>query len=304
MASSTLVIEFSGRCMIRQPTDPDPYDETRGRSGYTFAFGDEPDLNRIIYFQPDPAFPLRSHCPPFGVRVDRAFVPEIDGVREIGALRNARVNLLGDPVLENRNWALTRPGYEPIVPFHLEIRTEDGALTIDRLDVLDPGNPDTPVWELPLSVIEAKGARGLAFEPQTVGHATGIYDSYLVAKERRNRLAADLKKLRGGGGWDSAAAAVLEGRISELDIGINAVESGKPDRRTAVYGNIERFGYFISGNPGVVEGDSAPLGGDLDLRADAKWRIDFWMGGWDFDALCAFAQGSVQIPFAAPAPTA
>ena len=289
--------------MIRQPTDPDPYDETRGRSGYTFAFGDEPDLNRVIYFQPDPNFPLRSHCPPFGVCVDRAIVPDLDGVVEIEVLKEAWVDLLGAPVLENRNWALTRPGYEPIVPFHLSIAAADGSLAVDRLDVLDPSNPDAPVWQLPLEAIEAKGANGLAFEPQTVGHATGIYDSYLVAKRRRAALSADLERLRQEGG-DDAIIAVLEGRIHELDYGIAAVESGKPDRRTAVYGNIERFGFVITGNAGTLVGDPAPLGGALDLRAESQWRIDFWMGGWDFDALCAFVQGAVQIPYFALPPAA
>ncbi len=41
-----LVVRFRGWCTIRLPTDPDPSDEPRGASGYTFAFSGEPDLDR------------------------------------------------------------------------------------------------------------------------------------------------------------------------------------------------------------------------------------------------------------------
>ncbi len=301
MGFRTLVLEFSGRCMIRQPTDPDPYDERRGRSGYTFAFGDEPDLNRVIYFQPDPGFPVRSHCPPIGVFVDRATIAQVGGGGPVEALRGARVDLLGAPVLENRNWALTPPGYEPIVPFHLEIATADRALVIERLDALDPANPDTPVWQLPQAAIEAKGATGLSYEPQTVGRATGCYDGYLIMKARRAALQADLDRLGASPCVDDPAIAILVGRISELDIGIAAAEGpGPPDRRTAVYPVVERFGYFVSGRSGSVTGDAAPLDGALDLRPEAKWRIDFWIGGWDFDALGGHVEGALQIPYLAP----
>jgi hypothetical protein len=299
MASERLIIEFGGRCMIRQPTDPDPYDERRGVSGYTFAFGDEPDLNRIIYFQPHPDYPVRSHCAPIGVRVTRAFVPRLGGAEPVPALDGAAFDLLGDPVLENRNWNLTRPGYEPIVPFHVAIRAADGCVAFDRPDVLDPEHPDAPIWETPLAALETKGARGLAFEPSTVGRATGIYDYFLVAKTRRTLLAADRDALEAAGAPpDDPRRVVLDGRIHEFDAGISAVESGRPDRRTGVNSVIERFGYDISGKPGRVEGDASRLPGPLDLSAKARWRIDFWMGGWDFDALTCQVEGTLQIPFA------
>src|SRR5947209_12212357 len=119
--SSTLRISFGGWCLIRLATDPDPTDEPRGVSGYTFAFGNEPDLDRIIYLQP-PAYSFkRSHGPEIGVRVLEAHRITPNRKIAIGALRDARVELLDRPKLENRNWALTLPGFEPIVPFHLHI---------------------------------------------------------------------------------------------------------------------------------------------------------------------------------------
>jgi len=283
--------------MVRQPTDPDPYDERRGISGYTFAFGDEPDLNRIIYFQPDRGFPLRSHCPPFGVRIHDAFIVEKGGNVPVPPLLGARVYLLGDPMLENRNWTLTAPGFEPIVPFHIRIAQDRLDFSLERLDVIDPSRPDTSYLDLPLSAIEAKGARGLAYEPATVGPATGVYNYYFVALERRELLRADLEKLRITDplGHDPRSV-VIEGRLSELDAGIEAYEAGEENRRTAVHPLLERFGYYISGNPTEISDPNKILPFVPDLDADAKWRIDFWMGGWDFDALCCMTKGQLQIP--------
>jgi hypothetical protein len=297
MQYRNLIIEFEGYCMLRQPTDPEPYDENRGTSGYTFAFGNEPDLNRIIYFQPDPEFPMRSHCPPLGVHVSRAYIEEVGSKTDVDVLAGAKFNLLGDPKLENRNWALTRPGYEPIIPFHIEIAATDNALVLNRLDVLDPEHPDKPVWKLPLSTIESKGARGLAYEPATVGAATGTYNGYVIARQRRALLQKDLDSLPDPRPADDPEKVVLQGRISELDIGIRAFESGHPDRRTSVRPIIERFGYVVTGKPGTLKGDPGPLRGEIDLSADSQWRIDFWMGGWDADALCCYTKGTLQIPY-------
>jgi len=299
MAYKSLIIEFQGYCMLRQPTDPEPYDEYRGTSGYTFAFANEPNLNRVIYFQPNPDFPVRSQCPPIGVHVNHAFIQTSDTETDIDALKGANFDLLGDPRLENRNWALTRPGYEPIIPFHIQVAAANNALVLDRLDVLDPTQPDLPVWKLPLSVIESKGARGLSYEPATVGLATGTYDGYVIASQRRTALQKELDNLPEPRPADDAEKVILQGRIYELDIGIKDFESGHPNRRTAVRPVVERFGYFISGKPATLTGDAAPLQGELDLSADAKWRIDFWIGGWDCDALCAYTKGAVQIPYVA-----
>ncbi len=53
-----LSITFAGWAQCRLPTDPDPYDEPRGVSGYMYAYAGEPDLDRLIRFQ-DP--PFRAH---------------------------------------------------------------------------------------------------------------------------------------------------------------------------------------------------------------------------------------------------
>jgi hypothetical protein len=287
---SILVLEFSGGVLIRLPTDPDPMDEKRGVSGYTFAFGDEPDLDRIVHLQPPPNYTMRSYSPAVGVSVQSA--ARVTGAAQIPlpALLGARVDLLDSPVLENRNWNLTLPGYEPIVPFHLHIASD--AVQLDRTAPLDAQQPDLPIYEVPQPLLEAQGARGLEFEPQTVGKATGVWDALGIATERRDALQRDLAQLQRSGTGTAAQIAILQGRIAELDIGI---ASGGSDRRVGARAVIERFGFELTG-PAQITGDQrAVLGGTLDPTA--PWRIDFWMGAWDADTLTCFMQGSLTIPF-------
>ena len=50
---STLTLNFEGWFQMRMATDPDPTDEKRGVSGYTFALAGEPDLDAKVHMQPD-----------------------------------------------------------------------------------------------------------------------------------------------------------------------------------------------------------------------------------------------------------
>jgi hypothetical protein len=46
-----LILNFEGYFQMRMATDPDPADEKRGVSGYTFALVGEPDLDAKIHLQ-------------------------------------------------------------------------------------------------------------------------------------------------------------------------------------------------------------------------------------------------------------
>jgi hypothetical protein len=302
--SDTLVIEFAGWCMIRQPTDPDPYDERRGASGYTFAFADEPDLDRIIYFHPKSSIPLRSHGPAVGVWVTSATRISALGTETIEALTGAKVDLLGSPILENRNWTLTLPGFEPITPFNIAITNGTAAMaspfvSIGRQAPLDPDHPTLEAWQLSEAALNAKGATGMAYEPETVGRATGLWDFMQAAVDRRALLQRDLDALSGSNPT-SPVVAQLTGRIAELTIGID----NPNDRRTGVRQIIERFGFDMLGAVATVVDPAGALHGELDMARDADWRIDFWMGAWDCDALCCFVQGALQIPYVTTPPAA
>src|SRR3954454_811492 len=96
MMSAKLIIQFQGWVSIRIPTDPDPPDEPRGISGYTFAFAGEPDLDRVLNLQRREGMHLRSQHRELGVTVRSA--QRSDG-RHVAALMGARVDLLGDPII-------------------------------------------------------------------------------------------------------------------------------------------------------------------------------------------------------------
>src|SRR6185503_3047945 len=66
--SVTIELAFAGFFECRLATDPDPFDELRGTSGWTFALPGEPNLDRIIRFQPTGAV-LRWGGPAVGVAV-------------------------------------------------------------------------------------------------------------------------------------------------------------------------------------------------------------------------------------------
>ena len=288
--SLQLIIEFSGWCLIRLPTDPDPPDEPRGVSGYTFAFAGEPDLDRSIHLQKPAGFKPRSFGPEIGVFVDRAVRAGSDGGRPVKALERAAVDLLDGPELQNRNWVLTLPGLEPIDPFHLRI-SGDG-IVLDRCAPIDPDHPDTPIWQLDQALILAHGARGMEFEPDTVGRATGIWNGAQYVTERRDQLKRELNRLRRQGG-DPVEITALQSRIYELELGLATPN----DRRVMTRYFVERFGFPMAGKAEVTGDQERLLGGKLDTTS--PWSINFWMGGWDPDSLCAWMQGSVTAPYAA-----
>ena len=289
--SASLVIEFSGWCIIRLPTDPDPADEPRGVSGYTFAFAGEPDLDRVIHLQPPSTFTPRSHgYEPLGVRVTHAH--SVDGADQepVPALVKGTVELLDQPRFENRNWTLTLPGFEPIYPFDLRIAAP--GLEIRRSAPFDPTNPDMPLWEVPEPLLLSHGARGMEFEPQTVGEATGVWDQLGVAAQRLELLKADLAKEK-----DPVAASALRGRIAELTFAVDypAANKNAQDRRTMAHSFVERFAFPMLGTDVVITGSPKHFGGSL--NPNAPWMVSFWLGGWDPDLLCAYLAGSLQIPY-------
>src|SRR5438067_16813 len=101
---------FSGWFQVRLATDPDPCDEPRGVSGYSWALPGEPDLDRIIRFQPNAPF-LRAGCAPEvrpGVVVQHVSMSE----RELAdhPLAHARVDLVDGPKFEGRNGIVAEDG--------------------------------------------------------------------------------------------------------------------------------------------------------------------------------------------------
>lgn len=271
-----LVIGFEGWFLCRLATDPDPTDEPRGVSGSTFALPGEPDLDRVIVLQDPAPEVVRSYAPPVGVFVSGARV----GDEAQPAFVGARVDLLGQPRFENRNFVLTVAGREPIVPFHIQISC--GADVLARSTVIWPEHPEAPVHAVPERRLEAFGARGFRTDAERVLQSTQIGDLIASRQERRRRLVADR-----AGELDPLRQAAASKRIYELDIAIADPANERNVNLTAV----EDFRFELHGQA-TVGGEAAAIG----ARTDVPWSTSFWMGGWDCDILSGYMKGSLRVP--------
>lgn len=115
-----LGFHFSGIFQLRLATDPDPSHDPRGHSGWTFAYAEEPDLDRVIRFN-HPVSP-RPFTPPVGVRVTDA---HIDGEHFNDSIIHQMVNLGPNSFFDGSNGA---DGHEPIVNFELRVGNENEYL--------------------------------------------------------------------------------------------------------------------------------------------------------------------------------
>jgi hypothetical protein len=141
-----LNIHFGGWFQCRLATEPDPTDEPRGVSGFTFAVAGEPDFDRIIRLQDAPSVVKRSHTPTVGVTVkgidiDGQPVPEQNPLYQV--LVGAQVELLDDAKFIGQNYILALARKEPIDPFHLQISKKIDSqykAIVRRKDLWDPSN--------------------------------------------------------------------------------------------------------------------------------------------------------------------
>ena len=110
-----LGLKFNGIFQLRLATDPDTSNDPRGQSGWTFAYGDEPDLDRIIRFN-NPVAP-RSFISNIGVFVSEAY---IDGQGISDSIVGQTVNLGPNSYFDGSNGA---DGHEPINNFEFHVGT-------------------------------------------------------------------------------------------------------------------------------------------------------------------------------------
>ena len=279
-----LTLDFDGWFQCRLATDPDPTDEPRGVSGFTFALAGEPDLDRVIRFH-DPVAP-RSCAPAVGVFVRAVWLA---GKRlPAHPLLGAPIELLGGPRFESRNYVLRDSSQGAIVPFRLRIGFVGGDV-IEREDVLYPPDPGLPLHRVPPAFHERRGSLiPLTLDRIKIADATGIVDPIAYRRERRALLEAE--RARTG---DAVARAALDRRIAEL-----AIE--RPDAlQVATLSLYNDYRFDINGPARVADhqGRLAGAHGDIDQTQD--WPIAFWMGAWDSDTLCGYVRGMLSVPLRA-----
>jgi hypothetical protein len=257
---------FQGWFQCRLATDPDPYDEPRGVSGYVHAYAGEPDLDRVLRLQTPPF--VRAYGPAVGVNVVEVWR---DGRREDDhPLEGARVELLEEPKFEGRNGVIADDGLEPIWPFALQV--EQSAFALARRVV--PADPHYP--------FEGLFAGGVEEALAEIREATGIGNLATVWTTRVSRLQQDL-----GTAAEPERTAVHE-RLEFLEANLAAPGGGA----SRFFGARLRFSYELA-SPPVVQDPDGWL--DTSIDAAAPWRVEFWMGGWDADVLCGFTRGQLRL---------
>ena len=313
---STLLLEFGGYFQMRMATDPDPTDELRGVSGYTFALAGEPDLDAIVHLQPwEPGvwqrkfgvedihdnppdnLPVAQKSaaggPRVGVVVKNA---SIDGKAKPEYI-GARVQFLGLQILEH-NGVLVRNDYFFIDPLKVRVTLPDGQLLAERLDWVNPADPSMPLWEATSAMLLRRQPSSMMSSSPMVAAVTGLPDAsnetlILNRKERQDKLKA-LRDIT----TDPTEIAALTTRIEQLDLVTQwwnlsvGTWNNRPIDRRAHQLTLLFDGWNVALNGTVSEGGLVP--GD----PTQFWPLAFWMGGWDGDALTAWVEGSWSIPLA------
>jgi len=290
-------------------TDPDPPDDPRGLSGYTFALPGEPDLDRKLHFQADEEGawprvygPSGTPGPQIGVRITQA--QEDDYVHS--NLLGARVRFVGAELVE-RNGIVVRNDRFAIDPLLVRIEKPhriDGVYKpiLERLDLLDPERPHITLMEADADQLRRRQLQGgFTDNSEIVARATCLpsaADDELVRnRQHRQKMLVALRETTDPKTKPNDYAA-LTTRINQLDILQSwwelSVKPGKrvPDRRARQLALLAD-GWNIGLN-GPAEHNI--IGAD----EDKPWDLSFWMGGWDGDALCGYIKGKLNIPLTAP----
>lgn len=296
-----LILNFEGWFQMRMATDPDPTDELRGVSGYTFALAGEPDLDAKIHLQPDEEGvwerefgPLGTPGPKVGVTVRSATRNRKDAPELVGT----KIAFVDAQILEH-NGLLVRDDYFIINPFRVRLTNEKKKVLLDRVDDLNPNDPSMPENEATTPMLTRRQATTFTSNSQEVATATGLESPANVALianrlQRKRNLEALLAQTPKK---DDTARSALETRIEQLAIVQRwwELSEGSPtsrpiDRRAAQLA-LQLSGWNIDMNGRIA---ANTLGADETY----PWNISFWMGGWDGDAMCGYVKGVWTIPLA------
>jgi hypothetical protein len=289
-----LILDFEGWFQYRATTDPDPTDDARGVSGYTFALAGEPDLDGIVHFQPDePGVCERDFGPEGGPKVgvtvrkaqrDGASVPKLVG---------GKIAFAGARLLEH-NGILIREDFFVIDPLRVSL-TVGGKTLLDRIDYLDPTHPDLPPEKVSGAALLRRQPAKFTANSEQVAAATGLPNAQNVTLiENRLRRRRSLQKLLAKT-TEPVKRAALESRIEQLEIveqwwNLSQGSPGnRPIDRRAHQLALQASGWNIDMNGKIY---TNAVGADESI----PWNVSFWFGGFDGDALTAYVQGTWTIP--------
>lgn len=139
-----LGFRFKGVFQCRLPTDADASTERRGNMGWTYAYANEPDLDRIIRFNfPDSP---RLHAPDVGVIITDAI---IDSQYTNDSLIGQTVNLGSNSYFDGSNGA---NGREPILNFEFHIGNDRDYVKCQSRDIPVGGGAHNTSFPLPMQL--------------------------------------------------------------------------------------------------------------------------------------------------------
>jgi hypothetical protein len=256
-----LYLSFEGYYQMRMATDPDPTDEPR--VGVTVRRATLFDEEKLVYTE----------------------APEYLG---------ARVSFVKAQLVE-RNGIIIRNDFFVLDPVRVQVRKKRGTLVLDREDYLDPNNPALSVAQANSEQLQRRQPTGATTNSVEVAKATGLPDasneSCINNRRIRQRNLEELRKRT----KNPVERAALDTRISQLDILrqwwnlSQSVDGVKPIDRRAHQLTLQFFGWNVDINGKVYENK-------INADENAHWPLNFWMGGWDGDALCAYISGYLSIP--------
>jgi hypothetical protein len=295
-----LQVSFEGWFMCRIAVDPDPTNETAGRSGYTMALPGEPPLDQVIRLQPGARTVLREPGPQNGIEIgvkvtDVQFggAPYEPGLRALGG---AAVALEGKnppfegPTFDSRNNIVGSDDTMAFVvnPFELVIR--GSGVTIRATDHLNPARPEQPIWEIEDPATYARRLPTLIYPSNLAASKLGAFDDYAYFRQRMRYLRGRIEQLEREG-HDPTSDAEIQGfrsRLYQMEFW--------GDRFFNKSQFQLQYSFRINGRQEVEDPAGALCG-----RADTArpWTTSFWFGSWDGDLLIGWMEGSLGIPFRA-----
>ncbi len=273
-----LRVDFSGWYQVRLATGGDPYNDARGVSGWQFALAGEPDLDRVLHFQPEGTF-LRPHIDPrvrVGVAVTSA---EADDGEPIDAFAGARVELLESPTFEGHNGVFAGDTVEPVVPLCLRISAADLTLQRHAADRYDP-----PYLDLT---------------------SLGQFPDHPAALDLRERHGVPVRLFEG----DNPSPELLQhlqAAASRLQKAIAGAEAaGQDDDRLVLERRLQQIGNPFWPFGAVVAWRLRLTGADCVAQVPdsvpapvttSPWWLELVSTGFDPDAGCALVRGVLHAP--------
>ncbi len=182
-----------------------------------------------------------------------------------------------------------------IDPFNLHIiktkekgkdaNLEKFALKIVAQDVLNPAEPDQPIWKmLDPTVYSRRLPTGTEENSLEVNEAINTFDYYGYFRARRQYLQSLIEQEIE---IDPAIKEKCKSRLYQLEFW--------GDRVISKLGSKAAWSFNINGNKTVTETVKNQLPGKIDT--DQVWPVQFWFGGWDGDLLVGYMRGSLSMPF-------